>query len=122
MRHLLLLIVVVLQSACTPLFITEVSEADADECQQVTDAWTVDVGDVTHGAASPEEALDARRRDDPGGIPAGEPTRESGNDRRVRYVFADAGDYTGDATVIRLEDGWAVKSASTCAPRAPEGP
>jgi hypothetical protein len=122
MRHLLLLIVVVLQSACTPLFVTEVSEANAGECQQVTNAWTIDLADVTHGAASPEEALDARRREDPGGMPAGEPTRESGNDRRVRYAFADAGSYTGDATVIRLEDGWAVEAASSCAPRASEGP
>lgn len=119
-RGVLLLAVVVLQSACGPLIVTEVSESHPGECQDVTDAWTADLAGVTQGAASPEEALDARRHEHPGDMPAGEPTWESGDSMRVRYVFAAAGNYTGDATVIRLEDGWAVKSASRCAHRAPE--
>lgn len=120
MRRVLLLAVVVLQSACGPLIVTEVSEARPSACQDVTDAWTADLTGVTQGAASPEEALDARRNEHPGDMPAGEPTREAGDSMRVRYVFATAGTYTRDATVIRLEDGWAVKSASRCAHRTPE--
>jgi hypothetical protein len=122
MRSVLLLAVVVLQSACGPLIVTEVSEAHPGACQDVTDAWTADLDGVTQGAASPEEALDARRHEQPGDMPAGEPTREAGDSMRVRYVFATAGTYTGDATVIRLEDGWAVKSVSRCAHRTPEDP
>jgi hypothetical protein len=122
LRLLLLLAVVVLPSACGPLTVTDVSEANPGECQDVTDTWTADLHGVTQGEASPEEALEARRHDDPGGMPAGNPTREAGDDTRVRYVFADAGSYTGDATVIRLDDGWAMKSASRCASKAPEGP
>lgn len=72
--------------------------------QEVTDTWTVDLDGVTQGTASPEEALEARRHDDPGGMPAGNPTREAGDDTRVRYVFATDGNYTGDAIVIRLDD------------------
>jgi hypothetical protein len=119
MRGVLLLAVVVLQSACGPLIATEVSEADPGECQNVTHAWTADLAGVIQGAASPEEALDARRQEHPGDMPAGEATREAGDSMRVRYVFAAAGNYTGDATVIRLEDGWAVQSASRCAQNAP---
>jgi hypothetical protein len=120
MRGLLLLAVVVLQSACGPLIVTEVSEAHPSACQDATHGWTADLDGVTQGAASPREALDARRHEHPADMPAGEPTQESGDSMRVRYVFATAGTYTGDATVIRLEDGWAVKSASRCAHRAPE--
>jgi hypothetical protein len=120
LRRMLLLTVVVLQSACGPLFVTEVSEANPGECQEVTDTWTVDLDGATQGAASPVEALEARRHDDPGGMPAGNPTREAGDDTRVRYVFATDGSYTGDAIVIRLDDGWAVESASRCAHRALE--
>ncbi len=53
-------------------------------------------------------------------MPAGNPTREAGDDTRVRYGFATDGHYTGDAIVIRLDDGWAVESASRCAHRALE--
>jgi hypothetical protein len=120
MRSVLLLAVVVLQSACGPLIVTEVSEAHPGACQDVTDAWTADLDGVTQGAASPEEAIDARLHEQPGDMPAGEPTREAGDSMRVRYVFATAGTYTGDATVIRLEDGWAVKSVSRCAHRTLE--
>jgi hypothetical protein len=120
MRGVLLLAVVVLQSACGPLIVTEVSAAHPGACQHVTDAWTADLDGVTQGATSPEEALEARRHEHPGDMPAGEPTREAGDSTWVRYVFATAGTYTGDATVIRLEDGWAVKSASRCAHRTPE--
>jgi hypothetical protein len=119
MRRVLLLAAVVLLSACGPLIVTEVSEADPGECQDVTAAWSADLAGVTQGAGSPEEALDARRHEDPGDMPAGEPTREAGDDMSVRYVFAASGNYTGNATVIRLEDGWTVESASRCAHRAP---
>jgi hypothetical protein len=119
MRGVLFLAVVVLQSACRPLIVTEVSESHPGECQDVTDAWTADLAGVTQGAASPEEALDARRHEHPGDMPGGEPTREAGDSMWVRYVFAAAGSYTGDATVIRLEDGWAVESASRCTDTPP---
>jgi hypothetical protein len=118
-RRVLLLTVVALQSACGPLIVTDVSEADPAECQDVTHAWSADLAGVTHGAPSPEAALDTRRHEHPDDMPAGQPSRESGDDMRVRYVFAAAGNYTGEATVIRLEDGWAVASASRCAERAP---
>jgi hypothetical protein len=120
MRGVLLLAVVALQSTCGPLIVTEGSEAHPGACQDVTDAWTADLDGVTQGAASPQEALDARRRAHPGDMPAGEPTREAGDSMRVRSVFATAGTYTGDPTIIRLEDGWAVKSASHCTHRTPE--
>ncbi len=42
-RGVLLLTVVALQSACGPLIVTEVSEANPVECQDVTDTWTVDL-------------------------------------------------------------------------------
>jgi hypothetical protein len=119
LRGVLMLAVVLLQSACGLLIATEVSEADLGACQNVTEAWTADLAGVTQGAASPEEALDARRQEHPDDLPAGEPTREAGDSERVRYVFAAAGNYTGDVTVIRLKDGWAVKSASRCAQKAP---
>jgi hypothetical protein len=120
LRRVLLLAVVVLRSACGPLIVTEVSKAHPSACRDVTDAWTADLTGVTQGTASPEEALDARRHEHPGDMPAGQPTREAGNCMRVRYVFATAGSYTGDATVSRLEDGWAVKSVSRCAHKTPE--
>lgn len=114
MRWVLVLTAVVLLSACGPLTVTEVSDAGPGECEDITEAWTAALAEDAEGAASPDEALDARLDEDPSDMPSGEPTREAADDTRARYVFTDGAGYAGEATVIRLEGGWVVESASRC--------